>query len=381
MGQHVESKGGSEVSFSQISQDFLDAAMGKLYPAGFPPIDDSDLDDCFMSHNLLVHPQRSLFHHYPDKDEEVMDGSATCVNYSRESLRSGRVHLSSPKQFNDPFDCTLAIDEEKVLSIAIKRCAEIIGMEPLQSQTAETLADEFALLSCDLHGWHVSGTGNNDAMALAVEVFLLSSLRSMQQSGRARMSGADILEGAWSVINQELSVGDRMRVFCLSTSGMNPGMWAYYANGNKGFCVEYDTSESFEADSKGRDQLKMDILFNTRPVIYRMDRPDCTNLVADTLFDSLDEQQLNDLYLRSLYVKGLSWGLEQEWRFVMPQGYAGMDDHDNAAFFPVKSVCAGALMDEQRLTSLRKVCGEVGVPLYKLVPEHQRYGYHVIRVP
>ena len=57
MEQHVESEVCSGVHFKQETQAFLSAAISKLYPAGFSPIDEDELDENFMSHNLLMHPR------------------------------------------------------------------------------------------------------------------------------------------------------------------------------------------------------------------------------------------------------------------------------------------------------------------------------------
>lgn len=338
-----------------------------VFPSGFNPVGKGVLDGEFLTHNLLKHPCHSLFHYYSDMDSANEDSAGRPINYSREALTSGKVHLSSPRKFNDPYDCTLAVNNEVALTECIKKCASIIGMGPLSGKRASELAADFVTKSCSRDRCQIAGESEkNECASLSVKQFRLAMECSAAFAGRQGVIAEDVLAGAQSVVDSSRTIGDRTRVFCLSTVCNSLTMWAYYANNHKGFCVEYDVSESFDACVPTYEGERRMLLECTRPVVYSLERPDCTGFVIADLFSQIDQKMMEELYLRSLHSKGLPWSLESEWRMVLPQGFELLDNNDNIDFFPIRSVCAGALMEKDRLESLAELCGSRGLPLFQM---------------
>lgn len=366
--------GDSSVSFESLLTEVQSVLADKFFLSGFYPASQEDFCNGFVDHSLLTHPRRSLFHYYPDTECIDKDGKGLVVNYSRVALSSGKVHFSSPRSFNDPYDCTLSVEMEKSVTACIIKCAGITGLGELSGDNGREIADDFAIKWCLRDKSRVSKvTQGNSAEALSVRLFCLKMEQSAKDAGRLHITGKDVVAGAYSVIYNILSIGDRMRVFCLTTTNTNPAMWAYYANGHRGFCVEYDLSASpaLGCASVGKGQLAL--LSNTRPVIYGMERPDCTSYVLDDLFSQIDEKMMNELYSKSLYSKGLNWALECEWRTVLPNNHNLLDEHDNVAFFPIKAVYAGAMMGGDKYDSLLSICRSMKLPFYKIEPHERLY--------
>lgn len=376
----------TEESFSIASYDaLLKAAQSfvanNLFPSGFGPIGKDVLDGEFLTHNLLTHPGNSLFHYYPDVDVTVDSHTDKRVNYSREALTSGKVHFSSPRAFNDPYDCTLSVDLEKATAACIRKCASIIGMGSLEGKDAIELAEDFATKRCSRSRCQIAGVSEErNPAALSVKLFRMTMEQSATSAGRKDIAAEDVIAGALSVVDSTLAIRDKTRVFCLSTTCDNPAMWAYYANGHKGFCVEYDISESHIAGATDYDKDRQTLYVNTRPVIYNLERPDCTEYVISDLFSTINEKMMDELYLRSLHSKGLNWALECEWRTVLPQGSVLFDEHDNVNFFPIRNVYAGVLMEDEKLRTLSSLCRLKGFPLYKVETDNRRYTLRVRQV-
>lgn len=357
----------SAVDFKTLSEDIRSFATDNVFPSGSNPVGKGVLDGDFLTYNLLKHPRASLFHYYSDMDSVKEDSAGRPINHSREALTSGKVHLSSPREFNDPYDCTLAVDNEAALSVCIQKCASIIGMDPLHGKNASELAADFATKSCSRDRCQIARkSGKNECVSLSVKQFRLAMERSAALAVRQGVIAEDVLAGAQSVVDSSRTIGDRTRVFCLSTVCNSLTMWAYYANNHKGFCVEYDVSESFDACLPTYEGERRMLLECTRPVVYSLERPDCTGFVIDDLFSQIDQKMMDELYLRSLHSKGLPWALESEWRIVLPQGFELLDNNDNIDFFPIRSVCAGALMEKGRVESLAELCGSIGLPLFQM---------------
>lgn len=87
-------------------------------------------------------------------------------------------------------------------------------------------------------------------------------------------------------------------IFCLSATPFEPLMWAHYANGHRGFCIEYERKAGNDLGESGC--LK---------VIY--DDP------AFTIFSGLDFfRKPEDVLQRILTYKARSWQYEHEWRLI-----------------------------------------------------------------
>ena len=371
----------STADYESLLESVRSFVSHKVFPSGFDPVGRTVLDGEFYSHNLVRHPRKSLYHYFADKDSGNVDIDGNPINYSREALRSGKVHLSSPRDFNDPYDCALSVDLEAALAACIKKCASIIGMDSLEGERAVELAEDFATKRCSHERCQIADVPRQDNItALSVEQFRLAMEHSAALSGKRGITSDDILAGAKAVVDSSRSIGDRMRVFCLSTVCDSLTMWAYYANCYKGFCVEYDVSDSFVAATRGRDEERLPLLESIRPVVYSLDRPDCTGYIIEDLFSPISRAMMDELYLRSLYSKGLPWALESEWRIVLPQGYDLLDENGNIDFFPIRSVYAGALMDDDRLETLASLCSSKDLPLFKASIDDREYILRAHRV-
>lgn len=101
------------------------------------------------------------------------------------------------------------------------------------------------------------------------------------------------------------------RVGCLCTDYKNRLMWSHYANGHKGFCIEYD----FSVPCKERSELLV------LPVVYSRERPKfpwSVALAADKNSDAVKNDGARAM-IRSLVTKDDAWQYEDEWRIITLQ--------------------------------------------------------------
>jgi len=114
--------------------------------------------------------------------------------YSLQSLADRTVWLSSPASFNDPFDCAINLDRNK-LKESVAHAVDVL---------AENGVVE--------HSFHVSGAADKLAY-----MQLREGLRATMQ---------------------------KIGVLCLSETPNEILMWSHYADYHKGFCIEYRVDES-----------------------------------------------------------------------------------------------------------------------------------------
>lgn len=97
----------------------------------------------------------------------------------------------------------------------------------------------------------------------------------------------------------------KLGIFSLSKTVFNELLWAYYANGHKGFCIEYD----FEQLQKSLSNRQLHGIFNVQ---YKNDTPEFSmNSITYNLVD--DTQFIKCL----IATKSTAWECEEEIRITL----------------------------------------------------------------
>ncbi|HEV2854350.1 MAG TPA: DUF2971 domain-containing protein [Thermoanaerobaculia bacterium] len=174
-------------------------------------------------------------------------------------LTEDQVWASNPTQFNDPYDCRQTYDLAASPEEWDKHVSEgIVGRmtEPLRAVGKLPLYEE---------------------KLKALEAALKKEAKYNDPSVQADMARR---------IQESL---DKARVLCLCETQTNPRLWAHYADGHRGFCLEFDaTVEPFSHALRVR---------------YTRDYP------------KLDINATPDRFFRTfLLTKSELWKDEEEWR-------------------------------------------------------------------
>ena len=155
-------------------------------------------------------------------------------------------------------------------------------------------------------------------------------------------SSAIKLDVDWTRISEELKdiVDKTYRVGCLCTDYKNRLMWSHYANGHKGFCVEFDFSAPWAGDSKA-------LLL---PVVYSDERPKFpwrVVLASDKNSASVKADGARAM-IHSLVTKDNAWQYEDEWRIITLQSTG----EANVKMPPISCIYIGALCPEEHKSKL-----------------------------
>lgn len=102
------------------------------------------------------------------------------------------------------------------------------------------------------------------------------------------------------IINEqrELANDDIIKCCCFSETKDNLAMWAHYAQGNEGICIEYETK------MMGKE------LDNIHPIIYQNELPNITEVLKE------DKEKKSDFLTWQVLQKLDDWSYEKEWRYV-----------------------------------------------------------------
>lgn len=119
------------------------------------------------------------------------------------------------------------------------------------------------------------------------------------------------------ITNFNDTLREKLKVFSMSDSYDIPSLWGTYADGNRGFCIEYDFN-------KMKDK---NILDNLRKVTYLEKRTALSyiDLFKNLIFKDDAKDKIARMFEEQLLAKDSSWSSEREWRVVIA-------DHDNKYF-------------------------------------------------
>lgn len=261
------------------------------------------------------------------------------------NLLTDSVWLSSPSEYNDPYDCSASLSLDKRMTTwskcnflhAINSSGLVSLLSAEEIAYAETTEDPLIAIA------RIVLTKDSNYTDLMCEEALnaLRKVISLQSSDLA------------SHFNSILQCGMKVSSFC--TNARSIVMWSHYADNHKGFCVEYDLSVL------PSDDLRLRILF---PVIY-----------SDVLFDfspSISEDKPNPLYgsLAAIH-KSKAWEYEEEWRLVMPIG--DLLDNYNFRMPPPSALYMGTRMTKENELQLRDIAKFKGIPVYKMKLAHDEF--------
>lgn len=155
------------------------------------------------------------------------------------------------------------------------------------------------------------------------------------------------------------AIDNMFRVVSLAADCKNRLMWSHYADGHKGFCIEYDFG------IKNYDDDYACIL----PVIYSTVRP---KFPWRVMIDENAQAPFADIML-ALLTKDEAWSYEREWRVLIPS----MLGKSEVCSPPITCIYLGALCSEKDKESISEIANELKVPLKKMVVDRGEYNIHI----
>jgi len=221
----------------------------------------------------MIFSSRFLYRYYSNYDFIV------------DTITNKRIYFSSPKDFNDPFDCRPKFslhnckkDEEKYWELFLFYLAK----EQYHGITdEEALKHASAAIEKKLHK-------NND--------WLLECEKQLSIA-----------------INE--SIKD-LRICCFSKSPRNPMMWTHYANNHKGMVLQFRSS--YMADYSSGEFRAFDVDYYSRPFSLKK------------YVESMEHSLKGDLmaFAQLVYCsKSYEWSNEQEVRFFSRKEYVTYPDN------------------------------------------------------
>lgn len=308
--------------------------------------------DEFSVSNIQTMPAR-LYKYFPNTIDVENER-----NYSQEALENNTVFLQRPSLFDDPYDCTILIDEQEFAHYRLAYYANLCGLTVAPEWSLPQIVLEFSsYLSQSINKgkrltdfFHAPEESTN-LFGLQHEKFVLLfqiGLNNFQHSER-------VWEQAlyWAIHQEyvEFRMGTigKFRVSCFTESPCSMLMWAHYANNHQGFCIEYEVPLYAEP--------YIQIFHNLMPVIYSAKRiPVVEQCVRSLQPPGLTKDLLWNIYKYGLLMKSMEWKYQNEWRLVSCDNLLSGDQGYNCKFFKIRKVYLGNKMKYFDRLKIIEIC-------------------------
>lgn len=310
--------------------------------------------------NSNIHCMRkSFFKYFPNNTFEDKKGNKR--NYSHDALRNNTVFLSSPTNFDDPYDCNVYVDFNEFALQRIRYYASLCDIIVDEKWDYGFIAEKIAIKAFEhyFNGGKVSTLfeldKSNDLVHAHQEIFLLTLENELLKEDA---DGDSYYKAINHVINTEYNdlqnTANRFRIACFAQTPYSMLMWSHYAKNHQGFCVEYETPD-YSEDS-------VNIYHNLFPVIYTDTRTPLTDLnLSWNSTGVLSDVNLWNFYKFCLLSKSLDWKYQQEWRLISCDNHI-TDENYNCKFFKIKKVYLGNKMPVNDRLDIIDICKKEKIP-------------------
>lgn len=224
-----------------------------------------------------------------------------------DSVMSNKMWYSAPCNFNDAFDCDVAINEQAIFNNILP---------------------------------------------------IISGGRTIRKGSSAWIQYKGSLHKQIKILqklfeSQKISMG----IACLSEEPDSILMWSHYANNHRGFCVAYNLLG-----------LNQKLQFSAVPVLYTQDRVCLRSIPLDQ--DTLNKETMS-LFIQSLTSKSPEWSYEKEWRIIRDEVSCGSkwDNKAKGALLDTISPSAiflGCCASDELTSALTQHCQDHKIPLYQM---------------
>lgn len=141
-----------------------------------------------------------------------------------------------------------------------------------------------------------------------------------------------------------VALKDQLGIFSLSKNFLNEQMWAYYADSNMGYCIEYELDKLKDRSRNLDFAVQLDVMYDDkRPILH----------VQDIRKESLLQKMLG--------IKKMGWKHEEELRLIFDNS-AAKQYHESA----VTGIYFGCKASESSMESLKEIFCDRDVSFYQI---------------
>lgn len=223
------------------------------------------------------------------------------------NLQLNRLHLTFPRNFNDPFDSFICKEDEQFIKYAILKN---IKKNKLIGEDSFTEVELKILEYSPIKGKYREELGHSDDFETML--FNLKIKKNADVSNKINEYNYDVRRKCRDLMESIRNIPFHITCFSvfdgMEELGKNLTMWSHYADSHKGFCVKYSTN--FE-NNDHKNLINCGFL----PVIYTSRVPTITFKDFKILLDLRNDFMTNSSILKKIYksliTKSSFWNYEK----------------------------------------------------------------------
>ncbi|RIJ50644.1 DUF2971 domain-containing protein [Maribellus luteus] len=302
------------------------------------------------------HLPKSLFKFFPPSQ------------YSLINLENDSLFLSSPRNFNDPFDSFVCIEAEKFKKIyLLKRLKELNLISKVENEDKISEKEYYQLY----HSW----TKESEPPFMLNKrrpkhfIFALFDIRN-KKSGSLSSLLYEIVEEARRECRKKIDYIRNMefKISCFSNFEdetellNNTTMWSHYADNHQGFSIKYKTDFDNIVNGKA---IKCGLF----PIHYTAKVPQISPRELMRSKFSGEELKLNKPVLKTAYktmtTKSRSWSYEKEWRLILSNYDSDILTNNTIPFLKAEAIFLGARIESNLKKFLVQIAEKKEIPIYQ----------------
>ncbi|MGY2257443.1 DUF2971 domain-containing protein [Pseudomonas sp. SDO55104_S430] len=296
-------------------EDFKQTMLG-------PYIEPDDINTGFLLKFRNIPKQLFKYREFDERDNSL------------KNLIESTVWMNSPQNFNDPYDCSLAVKLNKV-NPSMSGVAALYDQLKISKETQEIEFSNF-LKTDDPIASAIRFLVKKDILDETLAEELISAIENYN----------DVMVGEFSEKTKNLT-----KVCSFSETEKSTLMWAHYASYHTGFCIEYNFT------TLGPESLITRFLY---PVFYSDLLHDHSDFITE-----IDMNRANPLSIvLPALTKASDWAYEKEWRLVFSNNF--MKEPQTCIVPKATRVYAGVKISAKNLSKLESVCAELEIPLTRM---------------
>lgn len=323
----------------------------------------------------------------------------SCTDYNIHSLENDEIWGSSLLNLNDSFEGIPSFDLEKVnqdinsslTKKGINNCIESISKFGYPDRYEKMLPEEKRKIFIE------NLKENLENKELATEkLYNFFSSNEINFINNLNNELVNLIKDIY--INIDLYRSFK-KIACFSTDYKSSLMWGHYADGNKGFVIEYNLSELIKKCSmkcKKENLKKCDSLglnYLLVPVIYRKNSYDGTDfLIQNIMYNFLSiifnsnnsNKQIKYFdtdtlfYLKLILNKSEAWSYEKEWRLVANlQSKTEQFTPECILKCRPKKIFLGARMKEENRKKIIEICKRKNIEYDEMLVNYLSNDYSI----
>lgn len=250
-------------------------------------------------------------------------------DYTYDALKEGYLWLSYADEFNDKQDTTINYDPlielQEYQNRLLNNPREALSMmlpffpEELRS-TLNSIGDETLKLvsSCldedgDMNKQELLNVANKMGIIPTMEEIKRLDIAEREKNEFLKKLIPLLKDFFYEYVNVNKNIQKKCLAYCFADSHVNNGMWTYYSDSNKGYCIEYDLNKALclSIEEKRKIINIFKVVYGEKERLSMLELIETQRKNGDLSFD------IRQKYLEQLLTKEKTYQAESEWRLVL----------------------------------------------------------------